>query len=131
MYNVFQRAFDVEKTLLAPYIALNRPKFDPEAIPARKRYLNRRIKLVEGIVRWRKYSGAKFGAQELVKRIVDEIMIPVAEGGWEVGGEQCLRKVSPFLIISGAESRSSFPQLIQVLPNDLALPGLRSRLGGV
>lgn len=96
MYNVFQRAFDVEKTLLAPYIALNRPKFDPEAIPARKRYLNRRIKLVEGIVRWRKYSGAKFGAQELVKRIVDEIMIPVAEGGWEVGGEQCLRKVSAF-----------------------------------
>lgn len=101
VHTMFQRAFDAEKALLEPYISVNRPKFDPEAIPARKRYLNRRIKLVEGIVRWRKYSGAKFGAQELVRRIVDEIMLPVAEGGWEVGGEQCLRKVSHFPIISG------------------------------
>jgi GC-rich sequence DNA-binding factor len=90
----FQNAVNAEKLLLESYLNVNRPRFDPEAIPARNRYLNRRIKLIEGIVKWRKYTEEKFGLGDVVKRIVDEILIPVAEGGWEVGGEQCLRKVS-------------------------------------
>ena len=94
VFTVFQNAVDAEKALLAPYLDLNRPRFDPEAIPARKRYINRRIKLIEAIVRWRKYTGDQFGVGELVKQTIDEILIPVAEGGWEVGGKECLKKVS-------------------------------------
>jgi GC-rich sequence DNA-binding factor len=94
VFAVFQRAFDAEKTLVAPYLHVNRPRFDPEAIPARKRYLNRRIKLIEGIIRWRKYSGEILGIGRLIRRLIDEILVPVAEGGWEVGGWNCLRKAS-------------------------------------
>jgi len=110
VYTAFQKAVDAERSLLTVYLEINRPKFDPEAIPARKRYLTRRLKLVEGIVRWRKYSGDQFGLGDLVTRLVDEMVLPIAEAGWDVGGEECLRK------------------LAQVLPMDLVTPRLTARL---
>lgn len=83
---------DLENTL-APYLALNRPRFDPEAIPARRRVLTRQRKLLSCILRWRKYTGELFGVGQLTTRLVERSILPVAESGWEVGGEDSLRKV--------------------------------------
>lgn len=89
----FQAAVDDEEQLLGPFLEVNQSRFDPEAIPARKRYLNRRVKLVQTLLRWRKHSGESCAVERLVKHTVDVFIVPVADGGWEVGGEECLRKV--------------------------------------
>jgi GC-rich sequence DNA-binding factor len=90
---VFQAALDAEEKLIGSYLEANQPRFDPEAIPARRKYLNRRVKLVQTLLRWRKHYGKAPGIEGLVKRVVDVVIIPVADGGWEVCGEECLRKV--------------------------------------
>ncbi|EJD50811.1 hypothetical protein AURDEDRAFT_143230 [Auricularia subglabra TFB-10046 SS5] len=68
------------------------PAFDPQAPPARRRFLARRLKLLRNVVRWRKYTGEKFGVGELATQILRECMLPVAESGWDVGGEDIMRK---------------------------------------
>lgn len=93
VFTVFQAAVDATDSTLTPYLALNRPRFDPEAIPARRRYLTRRYKLLRNMLQWRKYSGERFGLGQLAQNFVSNDMLPVAEGGWEVGGEECMRKV--------------------------------------
>lgn len=89
----FQAAVDAEEQLIGPYLEVNQPRFDPEAIPARRRYLNRRVKLVQTLLRWRKCSRQSSGVENLVKRVVDVFIVPAADGGLEVGGKECLRKV--------------------------------------
>lgn len=84
---------DMEDTLV-PFLALNRPRFDPEAIPARWRVLARQRKLLSNILQWRKYTGELFGIGQLATRLVQQCVVPIAESGWEVGGEEGLRKVS-------------------------------------
>ncbi|KAH7098970.1 nineteen complex-related protein 2-domain-containing protein [Auriculariales sp. MPI-PUGE-AT-0066] len=88
---------EVERTSQAVRDAVGRagqklPSFDPQAPPARRRFLARRLKLLRNLVRWRKYSGERFGAGELVTRLLQEGMLPVAESGWDVGGGDVLRK---------------------------------------
>lgn len=90
---VFQAVTDAEEELIGPYLQANQPRFNPEAIPARRRYLNRRVKLVQTLLRWRKHFGKGSEIGDLVKRVLDVVIVPVADGGWEVGGEECLRKV--------------------------------------
>lgn len=68
--------------------------FNPDAIPARRQFLNRRVKLVENLLRWRKYTGERFGLGMMLARLIERSVVPVAEGGWEVGGEDIVRKVS-------------------------------------
>lgn len=92
-FTIFQREATSTQAMITPYLALNNPKFDPEAIPARRRFLARCYKLLNNIVRWRKYTGERFGAGILVAAIVSNCMLPVAENGWEVGGEEYMRKV--------------------------------------
>ncbi|EMD40093.1 hypothetical protein CERSUDRAFT_81377 [Gelatoporia subvermispora B] len=111
IFSAFQDAVSSSETLAVTYLALNNPRFDPEAIPARRRYLARRYKLLRDLINWRKYTGERFGVGTLVKRLVDNCMLPVAESGWEVGGEDCMRKVA------GA------------LPNELVSSELRNRIG--
>lgn len=94
MYKVFAQEVEATHALLLPYLPLNRPPFNPEAIPARQRFLHRRIKLAQNIVRWRKYTQERFGIGGLVSRLLMQDFMPVAESGWEVGGEECARKVS-------------------------------------
>lgn len=89
----FQAAVDAEDELIGSYLKMNQPRFDPEAIPARRRYLNRRVKLVQTLLRWRQHFGKGSGIEGLVKRVVDVVIVPVADGGLEVGGKECLRKV--------------------------------------
>ncbi|KAJ3556790.1 hypothetical protein NM688_g1824 [Phlebia brevispora] len=91
-FTVFQRAVAVTETALTPYLALNNPRFDPEAIPARRRYLTRQYKLLSNMLRWRKYAGERFGLGNLITTLLTKCMLPIAESGWDVGGEIIMRK---------------------------------------
>ena len=93
VFTVFQGAVDSADSTLTPYLALNRPQFDPEAIPARRRYLTRRYKLLRNLHQWRKCSGERFGLGQLAQNLVSNGMLPVAEGAWDVGGEEYMLKV--------------------------------------
>ena len=93
---VFQAVVTNCVLLISPYLALNSPRFDPEAFPARQRFLVRRIKLLQNILRWRKYTGEKYGIGELATRLLSEIIVPIAESGWDVGGHDTVRKVRSF-----------------------------------
>jgi len=94
VYTIFANEASITELLLAPYLSLNHPPFNPESIPARQRFLARRMKLVQNIVRWRKYTGERFGIGELATRLVIRCIVPVADSGWDVGGEESVRKVS-------------------------------------
>jgi len=67
--------------------------FDPEAIPARKRFLNRRLKLLRNLWRWRKYTGEKIGVDTLLKRLVEGGIMKVSQEGWDVGGKEVAQQV--------------------------------------
>ena len=93
VYTVFNAAVTETETTLAPFLELNQPRFDPQAIPARKRILTRQYKLLRDILQWRKYAGDRYGLGNLATRLAASSMLPVAESGWEVGGEDMMRKV--------------------------------------
>ncbi|KAF9077506.1 nineteen complex-related protein 2-domain-containing protein [Rhodocollybia butyracea] len=110
----FARAITANETLLAKHTSATgtgSSAFNPESIPARIRFLARQVKLVMNLVRWRKCTGELFGVGQLITRLVDGCMVDVADGGWDVGGEELLRKVAA------------------MLPKDLVVPGVASRLG--
>lgn len=98
----FRTAVTDMENALAPFLALNQPRFDPEAIPARRRVLTRQRKLLSNILRWRKYTGDLFGIGQLATRLVENCVLPVAESGWEVGGEECVQKVGSRLLLLGS-----------------------------
>jgi GC-rich sequence DNA-binding factor len=91
--SVFERSASASETLIAPFLALNRPVFDPDAIAARRRLLRRASKFLDTLIRWRKYAGEKFGIGDLCIRHLNNIVLPIAESGWEVGGEEITREV--------------------------------------
>ncbi|KAG6905475.1 hypothetical protein DXG01_002492 [Tephrocybe rancida] len=94
-----QAAISETEALLAKFKAVQRglPAFDPEAIPARRRFLARRVKLLSNMLRWRKHTGERYGIGALIARLVEHAMIDVAESGWEVGGEDMARTVVTLL----------------------------------
>lgn len=94
VYTIFNEAVTATETELVPFVALNQPRFDPAAIPARRRFLARRHKLLRNLLQWRRYAGDRYGLGNLATRLVTGSMLPVAETGWEVGGEEIMRKVS-------------------------------------
>ncbi|KAG8214632.1 nineteen complex-related protein 2-domain-containing protein [Butyriboletus roseoflavus] len=89
VHTVFDSATSNAEDLLSPFVNLNCPPFDPEAGPARRRLLSRAIKLLENMLRWRKYAGDKHavgklcdshpttGVRELNKSNVDRIHLNV------------------------------------------------------
>ena len=90
---VFKNTTDATGDMSAPFLQLNRPQFNPQAIPARRQYLIRRFKLLSNLLRWRKHIGGKFGINDIITAHVNHNMLPIAETGWEVGGEDVMRKV--------------------------------------
>lgn len=94
--SIFQNAANEFMSLQDPFLAQSNPPFHPEAIPARKRVLARQEKLMNNIIRWRKYTKSLFGIDEVVKSLLINCILPVARSGWEVGGELCIRRVSFF-----------------------------------
>jgi len=97
----FQRAVVETEGSVLQYQALENIRFDPEAIPARQRFLTRRMKIIQNILRWREFTGEKFGIGGLIERSIITSTLPVAATGWEVGGEYCVRKVRLFLFLLG------------------------------
>lgn len=93
VHTVFEGATSDAEHLLAPFVELNHPRFDPEAAPGRQRLLSRAIKLLENMLRWRKYAGDKHAVGRVCGRLVNNCILPIAESGWEVGGEQKVRQV--------------------------------------
>ncbi|KAJ3513492.1 hypothetical protein NLJ89_g2913 [Agrocybe chaxingu] len=90
---VFQNAISATESSIAKYNSAHQsvPGFNPDAIPARKRFVNRRVKLLKNLLRWRKYTGERFGLGMLVGTLVESCIMTVAKGGWEVGGEDVAR----------------------------------------
>ncbi|KAI0754740.1 GCFC-domain-containing protein [Daedaleopsis nitida] len=97
VHAVFNAAVTATETALVPFLELNQPRFDPAAIPARRRFLTRRYKFLRTLLQWRKHAGDRYGLGALATRLVTSIMLPVAESGWEVGGEDIMRKVAQAL----------------------------------
>lgn len=94
--SIFQQAVNDFMSLQDPFLAQSNPPFHPEAIPARKRVLARQEKLMNNIIRWRRYTKSLFGIDEVAKSLLINCILPVARSGWEVGGEEYIRRVSFF-----------------------------------
>ncbi|KAI0283947.1 nineteen complex-related protein 2-domain-containing protein [Russula aff. rugulosa BPL654] len=109
--NVFQNAVNDFMSLQGPFLAKDNPPFHPDAILARKRVLARQKKLIVNIIRWRKYTKSLFGIDEVAKSFLVDCILPVARSGWDVGGEECIRRVA------------------QQLPNELATSQTKAQLG--
>lgn len=95
IHTAFQAAVTETESLVEQYTSSSHPRFDPESIPARRRFLARRVKLLRNLIRWRKFTGERFGVGALATRILKGCVLPIAEGGWEVGGEEIVKKVCP------------------------------------
>lgn len=95
MNTTFENAAIAAETLLSPFIRFNNPQFDPEGIAARRRLLTRASKLLDMMLRWRKYTGEKLGLGQLCVRFVNNYVLPISRSGWEVGGEEKARQVIP------------------------------------
>ncbi|KAF8726431.1 hypothetical protein AX14_004859 [Amanita brunnescens Koide BX004] len=75
------------------------PAFDPETIPARRRFLAKHVKLLQNLMTWRKHTGERFGIGALATRLVDSCIVDFAQDGWEVGGDEFARRVASILSI--------------------------------
>ncbi|KAG0704255.1 GCFC-domain-containing protein [Suillus ampliporus] len=93
VYSVFEQSVSTSESLLAPFVTLNRPVFDPDAIAARRRLLRHASKFLDTLIRWRKYTGEKMGIGDLCVRHMNNVVLPIAESGWEVGGEEIAREM--------------------------------------
>jgi len=93
--NAFNVAVEGSESLIANFDNAGRsvPGFNPEAIPARRRFIARRVKLLQNLVVWRKYTGERFGLDAVIGRLAERCILSVAEGGWDVGGKEMVGKV--------------------------------------
>jgi GC-rich sequence DNA-binding factor len=90
---VFAREVTAFEARAAPFVRTGgAARFDPGAIPARRRVIARVGKLVRGAVRWRRVAGA-VGTLERAVAAALVLAVRLAEGGWDVGGEEGVRKV--------------------------------------
>ncbi|KAF9483419.1 hypothetical protein BDN70DRAFT_873928 [Pholiota conissans] len=97
--NAFENAISATESSILKYSAghQSRVGFNPAAIPARRRFLNRRVKLLGNLLRFRKYIGERFGVGILIGRLVERSIVNVAEGGWDVGGQEVAEKIAKML----------------------------------
>ncbi|KAG8809424.1 hypothetical protein FRC17_003451 [Serendipita sp. 399] len=101
---------------VAPHAKQNLPTFDPEAISARQRYMKRVVKLIQNVMAWRRYAKERFGIGRLITRLL-EVLFVVSQGGWDIGGEEMVRKVR-LVTFSTAEILTS-PRLRTQSPSNL------------
>ncbi|KAF8327394.1 nineteen complex-related protein 2-domain-containing protein [Cantharellus anzutake] len=99
--NPFREAIDVTSKLLSPALQGSNTKagFDPQSIPARRRFIIRRIKLLTNLLAWRKLvpDVPELGVDDAIRRLINDLIVPVANTGWEVGGEELLQKAKSML----------------------------------
>ncbi|KAF5369342.1 hypothetical protein D9758_002504 [Tetrapyrgos nigripes] len=107
----FEKVISSTETPVQTLLSLSRPpSFNPESVPARQRFLIRQVKLLSNLLRWRKFTGERFGVGQMVTRIIERCIVPVADEGWEVGGKDVVENVSA------------------MLPKELLPPSIKSRL---
>ena len=101
---IFSKAVKETEALLAKFKAVQHklPAFDPESIPARRRFLTRQIKLAGNLVRWRKHVRERSSLDVLLKRLVENCFLDVALSGWDVGGEELSNKVRHSLDVTSS-----------------------------
>ncbi|KAG9315745.1 GCFC-domain-containing protein [Chiua virens] len=97
VHTTFEKAMSNAGQLLVPYLNLANSPFDPEMVPSRQRLLSRAVKLLENMLRWRKYAGDKHAVGKLCAQLINDYIFPIAETGWEVGGERKVRQVMALL----------------------------------
>ena len=68
--------------------------FHPDSLSARLRFMIRAARLLSNLLRWRRYTKERHGLGLLCGEILSDVLLPVARGGWEVGGSDALRKAS-------------------------------------
>lgn len=102
----FSGATSNAEDLLSPFLELNASPFDPQAAPTRERLLSRTTKLVENMLRWRKYTGDRHDIDKMCVRLLNDWILPVAESGWEVGGERKVSQVTNSVLCRSASSYS-------------------------
>lgn len=102
----FESAIADTESQISKYRSSRRaPAFDPETIPVRRRFLARRVKLLQNLLRWRKHTGERFGVGALTTRLVDGCIVDVAQYGWEAGGDEFARQVR-IVCSSGVSNKS-------------------------
>lgn len=94
---IFQNAVTDTENLISKYDSVIKgpSQFNPEAIPARRRFMARRVKLLQNLLKWRKFTGEQHGIGLLIGQLVDGCVLNIAESGWDVGGEEVAKSVSP------------------------------------
>jgi hypothetical protein len=55
--------------------------------------MNRTKKLIDNVMKWRRYAKERDGLGLLISGLIEDVLFPVAQEGWDVGGEECVRKV--------------------------------------
>ncbi|KAG1857917.1 nineteen complex-related protein 2-domain-containing protein [Suillus tomentosus] len=52
-----------------------------------------RVKVWNTLIQWHKFTGEKSGIDDLCTRHTNNVVLPIAESGWEVAGEEITREV--------------------------------------
>jgi GC-rich sequence DNA-binding factor len=107
-----------------------RSTFDPQSIPARRRYLRRITKLVHNILKWQRYTKERDGLGLTITGLVGDVLFPLARGGWEAGGEEAIREVcttSCTLVVTLA-LWLTISQVVRVLSTELVPVNVKAAL---
>ena len=124
--SAFDKSISETEILVEKHLTISRPSpFDPAVIPARKRFLARQIKLLDNLLKWRKFNDERFGVGILVTRLVDACILRIAEGGWDVGGQDVVRQVGVFCF---PVAQSLFHYVSTMLPPELMSSSIKNRL---
>lgn len=122
----FEEAINQTENLVTKYSSSSRPPFNPEMIPSRERFLHRRIKLLNNILRWRKFTDERFGVGLLVGKLVDGCILRVADGSWDVGGAEIVKQVR--FVPTLSFWFSLVVQVATMLPAELISSGVKNRI---
>ena len=72
--------------------AIRPPDFDPESRIALNRFTRKRLKLIKNVLLWKREVSAE--VDQIVNRIVGEVLRPVLENQWDGGGKELAQEVS-------------------------------------
>jgi len=95
----FREAIEATRVLILPSLNPHNPPptFDPASIKSRRRFLIRRTKLLMNLTAWRKVIGELSEIDELIRKLLVDVMLPIAQSGWDVGGQEIMSKVKASL----------------------------------
>jgi GC-rich sequence DNA-binding factor len=92
----FREAIEATRALILPSLNPHNPPpaFDPASVKYRRRFLIRRTKLLMNLIAWRKVIDELPEIDELIRKLLVDVMLPIAQSGWDVGGQEIMSKVN-------------------------------------